>query len=178
MGTKRARRIELVVGLASVSCLLIFLSNRSPVPQTAQAGLISGAVRQIENHPVCQPVIDQIGEISREESTKVDLRGPETLAQVDECIAREQAIDLSRCPSDFRLAETNFLAAQRILCRDAHTDIFSEPNVVTRAYFDVYAHRSPYDSLDRMSDRMKRDVDVFQAATFDFLQVSARYGVN
>ena len=51
-------------------------------------------------------------------------------------------------------------------------------DVVRRAFFDVYAHRSPYDTLDPMSEKIKRDLDTLQNATFDLIQVSTADGVN
>jgi hypothetical protein len=178
MRPKSRRRFELACGLLFVALLFEFLSNRAPAPPAAQGGMISRTISSIENYPVCQPVIDQIVAIARDENGKMNPNGGQSLAAMDACIAREEKIDITRCPADFRMAESRFLSAERSLSRDAHADIWSEPNVVTRSFFDVYLHRSPYDSLDRMSDKIKSDVDKFQSATFDLIQVASKYDVN
>ena len=123
-------------------------------------------------------MIDQIVSIARDESANTNQSAAESLAAIDQCVKQGQRIDTTRCPADFKMAESRFLAAEQSLCRDAHEDSRTDPDVVQRAFFDVYAHRSPYDTLDRMSDRVKRDLDAFQIATFDLIQVSASYGVN
>lgn len=178
MSARSRRRFELALGLMFVSCLLLYLSNRSPAPETAQAAMFGRAVDSLQNYSFCQPAMDQIARIVQEESNQLSSPAANPLNSVDECIAREQRIDIARCPADFRIAITNLLASQRTLIRDARSDAQSDPGVVARAFFDVYAHRSPYDSLDRMSDRIRRDIDLFQSAAFDLIQAAAKYGVN
>ena len=186
MGRKARNRIELVCWLGIAADLLVVFTSRPQIPSGAQAGMtqqpappavVKHVAAQVKPQS-CRPVIQEIVAIAREESERtVPMHGP-SFAAIDRCVQREQGIDTSDCPANFRYAERRFVDAQQALCRDAHDDYISDPLVVQRAFFDVYEHRSPYDSLDLMSDVIRRDLDVFQSATFDLIQVSESYGVN
>ena len=185
MGRKARNRIELVCWLGIAADLLVVFTSRPQMPSGAQAStpsspppaMVKPVTVQVKPQ-FCRPVIQEIVAIAREESERtVPTHGP-SFAAIDRCVEREQRIDTSDCPANFRYAERRFVDAQQALCRDAHDDYISDPLVVQRAFFDVYEHRSPYDSLDLMSDVIRRDLDVFQSATFDLIQVSETYGVN
>jgi hypothetical protein len=170
--------------------LLVIFINRPQIPPGAQASIMTlplpALTPSIMVKPVameakprsCQPVIQEIVAIAREESARTARTHGPSLEAIDRCVQREQRIDTTGCQSNFRIAERRFLAAEQTLCRDAHNDYVSEPIIVQRAFFDVYEHKSPYDSLDLMSDVIKRDLDSFQMATFDLIEVSSGYGVN
>jgi hypothetical protein len=185
MGRKARNRIELVCWLGIAADLLVVFTSRPQIPSGAQASIRPSYTPPVvkpvtvEAKPQsCRPVIQEIVAIAREESEQtVPTHGP-SFSAIDRCVKREQRIDTSGCPANFRNAERRFVDAQQTLCRDAHDDYISDPLVVQRAFFDVYQHRSPYDSLDLMSDVIRRDLDVFQSATFDLIQVSETYGVN
>jgi len=174
-------KIELIccVGIAANLLAIFGIDQQSPRAAHASHIYEPPVQRQtIQNVPPCQSVINQIVEIARQENSQTNLTSSQPLGGIDRCIAREERIDTSKCPSDFRDAESRFLDAERALGHDAHADSFSEPEAVRRAFFAVYCHRSPYDSLEKMSDTIKRDIDNFQSATFDLIQCSANNGVN
>ena len=178
MGRKGRNRIELVCWLGIAADLLVVFTSRPQSPPAAQASLVSRTVTAVAAPEACQPVVDQIVRIAREENAKTNLGGVQSLAAIDQCVKRQEQIDINGCPADFKAAARQFLSAEQAICRDAHGDFGTDPYVVQRAFFDVYAHRSPYDSLDRMSDKIKRDIDLFQSATFDFVQVAESYSVH
>jgi hypothetical protein len=178
MSQMGVNRIELVCWLAIVADLLVVFTSRPQFPHAAQASSVSKPAVAVTSPEACQAVVEQIVSIARDESAKTNLRGVQPLAVVDQCINRQEQIDTAGCPADFKIAERRFLSAEQSLCRDAQMDFNSNPDVVQRAFFAVYEHRSPYDTLDRMSDKIRRDLDIFQTAAFDFIQVSASYDVQ
>ncbi len=178
MGRKARTRIELVCWLGIAADLLVVFTSRPQSPSSAQASPISKTTTAAITPQTCQPVIDEIVTIAKDESARPEPNNGLTLAGMDQCVRREEQIDTTGCPADFRMAENRFITAEQSLCRDAHADSASDAGVVRRAFFDVYSHRSPYDTLDPMSEKIKRDLDSFQTATFDLIQVSNADGVN
>jgi hypothetical protein len=158
--------------------LVVVLASRPQSPPSAQASPISKTTTAAIALKACGPVIDQIVTIAKDESARIEPNQGLTLAVIDQCVRWDEQVDTTGCPADFRMAENRFITAEQSLCRDAHNDSRSDPDVVRRAFFDVYAHRSPYDTLDPMSEKIKRDLDTFQNATFDLIQVSDADGVN
>jgi hypothetical protein len=178
MGRKARNRIELVCWLGIAADLLVVFTSRPKLPSSAQASPISKTTTVSITPQACRPVIDQIVTIAKDENARTEPNQGLTLDAIDQCVRRDEQIDTTGCPADFRIAETRFITAQQTLSRDARADPVSDPEVVQRAFFDVYAHRSPYDTLDQMSPKIKRDLDIFQAATFDLIQISDADGVN
>jgi hypothetical protein len=178
MGRRARNRIELVCWLGIAADLLVVITSRPRTPSAAQASSISKTPTAVVAPQRCQPVIDQIVDIASDESARANPNEGPPLAAIDQCVQRQEQIDITGCPADFRTAESRFLFAEQSLCRDAHEDLWSDRDVVQRAFFDVYAQRSPYDTLDQISNKIKHDLDVFQSAAFDLNQVSAGHGVN
>jgi hypothetical protein len=178
MDRKGRNRIQLVCWLGIAAVLLVVLASRRESPSSAQASSISKTTTAAVAPQGCGPVIDQIVNIAKDESACSEPDDGLTLAAMDQCVRREEQIDTTGCPADFRLAENRFITAEQSLCRDAHVDSASDPDVVRRAFFDVYAHRSPYDTLDQISEKIKRDLDIFQNAAFDLNRVSDADSVN
>lgn len=176
MGRKARNRFELVCWLAIAADLLVVFTSRPQSLPSAQASSIFKTPAAEIAPQACRPVIDQIVEIATDEST-ISNEAP-SLAAIGRCVHRQEQIDATGCPADFRIAESRFISAERSLYRDAFEDSVSDPDVIQRAFFDVYAHRSPYDTLDQMSDKIKSDLDIFQTAAFDLIEVSAGHGVN
>jgi hypothetical protein len=176
MGRKARNRIELVCWLGIAADLLVVFTSRPQSPQSAQASPIFKTSAAAIAPQACRPVIDQIVDIAKDESTNPNEAS--SLAAIYQCVHRQEQIDATGCPADFRIAESRFISAEKSLYRDAFEDTASDPDVIQRAFFDVYAHRSPYDTLDQMSDKIKRDLDAFQTAAFDLIEISAGHGVN
>jgi hypothetical protein len=179
MGRKKGRnRVELIGWLVLVTAMLAVFVTRPQSPQAADANSLPMTSISTAGPQGCRSVIDQIVSIAKDENVRANLTSAPPLAAVVQCVTRQEKIDTTGCPADFRLAVSRFISAEQSLSRDAREDSGSDADVVRRAFFDVYAHRSPYDTLDRMSDKIKRDLDIFQSATFDLIQVSSAYGVN
>jgi hypothetical protein len=178
MGRKGRNRIELVCWLGIAADLLVVFSSRPQAPAAAQAKPAFKTPTADVSPQACQPVLDQIVNIAREESGRTDPSDAKSLAALDQCIQRQEQVETKGCPADFTETEQKFLSAERSLCRDAHADSSCDGYAVQRAFFDVYADRSPYDSLDPLSDKIKHDLDAFQSAAVDFNQICANYGVN
>jgi hypothetical protein len=185
-------RIGLTCCAVVICNLLAYFGISRPAPEPAEASRViaSPSMQPIQQPRVsaepaisaeptispCQYSINQIVGIVKDEHGRIDRSQP--LAAIDRCVARQDQIDFSRCPRDFQIAAADFVQAEKILCRDAHIDAYTEPQVIEHAFFAVYAHQSPYDSLDRMSDRMKRDVDNFQSAAFNLIEASSNHDVK
>jgi hypothetical protein len=187
MRSKVRNKIMLVCWFATAAALIVIYADNRPSPPAAQASITAPMILPTPGTPqiaapntsqLCRPVIDQIVRIAKSESARACTNDAQALAVIDQCVKQEEQIDTRACPADFRNAVSRFVIAEWTLSRDAHRDSWSNPQIVRRAFFDVYNHKSPYDSLDQISDRMKRDIDVFQSATFDLIQVADSFGVN
>lgn len=184
MQPKIRNKIALICWFATAAALIVVFADNRPSPPAAQASVApSSTVQASQAVPAagsafCRPVVEQIVRIAHDENSQPDLSDTQALTAIDSCVKRQELIDTRKCPADFRTAVSRFIVAEWSLTRDAHRDGFSDPQVVRRAFFDVYNHRSPYDSLDRMSDRMKRDIDLYQSAMFDLIETAASYGVD
>jgi len=178
MGRRARNKLEVICWLGIVADLLVVFISRPQSLPSAQASTISRTTTAAVVPQACWPVIDQIVTIAKDENARPEPNNGLTLAAMDQCVRREEQIDTTGCPADFRTVENRFITAEQSLCRDAQVDSASDPEVVRRAFFDVYAHQSPYDSLDPISQKIKRDLDTFQAATFDLIRISDADGVN
>jgi hypothetical protein len=142
-------------------------------PGTAQAAPASAGATN-----ACQVVANQIAEIRRIVMSEEQAGQLKPLAAADALVSQEISIDTSNCPADFRMAEMRLIAAESTLSRDAHMDAAKKGELAVRYLAAIWAHRSPYDYTDKISDERKHDLDTLQSAVLDFDQVAMKYGVK
>lgn len=137
------------VGWAAVSgCIfsvgMAVLGGRESTPQTASAASYTLRV-PVWSHgetQACQAVINRMSQLRHNALAAKESGGMTPMAAVDYCIAGEAQIDISRCPSDFRLAVARYIAAENSLSADARINAGRQANDAMAILMHTYAHES------------------------------------
>ncbi len=126
----------------------------------------------------CQAVIDRLGIIQQIVGDELASGKLKPLAALDECVSQQRQIDNSKCPADFRIAETRFVFTEDSLLRHAKMHSPDQSGLGIKTVLKVLGHESPDDHAEKVSDATKRDLDDVQSARLDLIQVAMNYGVK
>jgi hypothetical protein len=176
--------IRIVGWAAVVACIfsvaIAVLNGGQPAPQSASAASFSLPNPAWQNQATqpCQTVMNRIAYLQRSALTAQKTGRINPVTTIDDCIAQQAKINVSRCPSDFRYAVARYIAAENTISLDARMNEGGQATSALAVMMRVYAHQSP-DSYGKFtSEQVQSDVTNLQDAARQLDRMAERYCVR
>jgi hypothetical protein len=154
------------------SVMMAVIGSNQATPQSASG--YSVPMWQNSQAQACQKVMNRLDSLQRNALAANESGRMTPMAAVDNCVARQAQIDISKCPSDFRMAVARYIAAENTLTMDARMNSGNQAGQTMDTLMRVYG-RQPMNSFGNAPEEMRGDLANFQSAARQLNQMAAKY---
>ena|ERR1700677_4432403 len=174
-----------IVGWAAVvactfSVAIAVLKGGQPAPESASAASYSLANPSWQSSATapCQNVMNRVSYLQRSALMAENSGRMAPMAAVDDCIAKQAQINVSKCPPDFRYAVARYIAAENTISLDARMNEGGQASNAMAVLTRVYGRQSPESYGSFPSEQMQSDVTNLQDAARQLDRMAMRYCVR